>query len=426
MRWKRFFSSCVLAIVFVERALGLPSEGVYLETQRITPDNPAPLEDLGYSLAAADGLLIAGAINSKSATGEDVGSAYVYRQMSDGTWSHVAQLRPEDGQHNDAFGASVGIDDGFAIVGAWGHEHALAGDGATYVFQRITDATWQQVAEFPAPAGSDNFGAEVDMDGPQAVASGSHRVNLGPGPRGTRGFVNIFEQAGPSAWQQTQRIDVGSQLSFVRDVAIDNGTLVVGASHYAQLFGPRTDSVHVYQDSGLGFTLTAELPAPLEPQTGGFGFAVDIDQDRLLIGSPGEATHGAAYVYERDTSGAWNEVARLSTSNFDERYHFGSEVALLGDVALVNSWVGPGSIYDGVVYVFQRDDAGQWIETDILLAPNGYGSFGTSMAIFERELLIGSGVNVPGAVHVYSEVPEPTTAIFAVWVGFGLCWRRRD
>jgi hypothetical protein len=417
MHLKHLFGPCVIAMAIMGQALGAPPAGPYIETQRITPDNPAPLEDLGFSVAANDGLLIAGAINSRDGLGNDVGSAYVYRQMSDGTWDYVARLRPADGGHNDAFGWSVGIDDDFAIVGAWGHEHASSGDGAAYIFHRTTDADWQQVAEFPAPADSDNFSYYTDMDGAQAVVSGSQRINLGPGPRGDRGFVNIFEQSGATTWQHTQRIDVGSQLSRVHDVAIDDGTLVLGASYRTQQFGPSTYAVEIYEDNGVGFTLVDVLPAPAQPQDAWFGFSVDIDQDRLLVGSPREATHGGAYIYERDANGDWNQAARLVASNFSERYHFGSQVALLGDIALVNSWVGPGTIYDGVVYVFQRDDAGQWIETDILPAPNGYGSFGWSVAIFEEQLLMGSGVNVPGAVHVFSRVPEPTSGLYAVWLG---------
>jgi hypothetical protein len=118
-------------------------------------------------------------------------------------------------------------------------------------------------------------------------------------------------------------------------------------------------------------------------------------------------------------------VARLTASDFSERYHFGAEVALVGDLALVNSWVGPGTIYDGVVYVFKRDDAGQWNEIGRLPAPNSFGSFGQSLAIFDEQLLIGSGVNIPGAVHVFSLVPEPNVLLHSAWLAGYLALRRR-
>ena len=49
-----------------------------------------------------------------------------------------------------------------------------------------------------------------------------------------------------------------------------------------------------------------------------FGFSVAISGDRALIGSPRfndpESDSGAAYLYERDGSGMWVEVAKLSPS----------------------------------------------------------------------------------------------------------------
>jgi hypothetical protein len=223
-----------------------------------------------------------------------------------------------------------------------------------------------------------------------------------------RGFVNVFEQTSLTSWTQTQRIDFGTQLSFIHDVDIDNGILAVGASRQATLGGPSTYAVEIFEDSGFGYVPMGIIPSPVGSQVSWFGFSVALDGDRLLVGAPVEATHGAAYIYERNATGDWEEVSRLTASNFNERYHFGSEVALLGDVALITSWVGPGTISDGLVYVFQRAATGEWIEVDRLRPAESHPSFGNSLALVEGQLLVGAGVNAPGAVHIFSRIPEPS------------------
>jgi hypothetical protein len=384
----------------------LPS-GSFVETQAITLDAAWQFEDFGYSLAADGEMFISGAINSKSATGLDVGASYVYGRSSNGTWDQLTKLIPNDGGHNDAFGAGVGIDGDFAIVGAWGHSHPSSGEGAAYIFQRGSDAEWQEVAEFPAAPGSEYFGTHVDVAGGHAVASGTHRNNPAPGPRGRRGFVSVFEPTGPLSWTQTQRIDIGNPLSFVHDVAIGGGTLIVGTSQQATVVETPVHAVEIFEDSAGGFIPTATL-SPLFPQASRFGFSVALDGDRLLVGDPIEAMHGAAYIYERNAIGNWERVARLTASNFSERYHFGSQVALHGDLALINSWVGPANISDGLVYVFQRNAEGEWVEIDQLRPDESDPSFGESLALVDGQLLVGAGLNNPGAVHVFSAVPEPT------------------
>src|SRR4051812_3539207 len=124
---KRSFWRCATLgalVAFAARAFAAPS--AFVETQTITIANADPFEDLGYSMAASNGLLLAGAINSKDASNADVGSAYVYRQQANGSLSQVAQLRPADGAHNDAFGKQVAIDGDNAILAS---SHTRAGFG---------------------------------------------------------------------------------------------------------------------------------------------------------------------------------------------------------------------------------------------------------------------------------------------------------
>jgi hypothetical protein len=123
--------------------------------------------------------------------------------------------------------------------------------------------------------------------------------------------------------------------------------------------------------------------APHESQWDGFGEAVDVHGDVLVVGAsewnqlgPGSVLH----VY-RSSSGEWHEEAQLTAGDRDEfleqaqQYggqRFGTSVALGDGVIAVGA---PGSVqsknpeYKGAVYIFEHmGDA--WVET-ARLVPSG-------------------------------------------------------
>ena len=129
-----------------------------------------------------------------------------------------------------------------------------------------------------------------------------------------------------------------------------------------------------------------------------FGAAVVLDGDRALVGATGEATcganAGAAYVFERDTSGSFVETARLVPEDCASGDLFGRALALSGDRALV---AAGGQVVDphrpNAVYVFERDSTG-WQQAAKLTADpdRTEGSFATAIALDgDRALVTTSG-----------------------------------
>jgi hypothetical protein len=133
----------------------------FLETQTLRIEAPGPYDDLGYSLGAGGGSLIAGAINVQDSLGQDVGAAYVYERNSSGNWIEAGVLQPDDGQHNDAFGWDADAFGQTAIVGVPFHGNS---SGAAYLFANRSAAGWQQVDKLVAPDGEqfELFGLDVD------------------------------------------------------------------------------------------------------------------------------------------------------------------------------------------------------------------------------------------------------------------------
>ena len=149
----------------------------------------------------------------------------------------------------------------------------------------------------------------------------------------------------------------------------------------------------------------------------GFGFAVDIDADRLVVGAPGEFTptrRGAVYVYER-VGGVWGRVAKLQSNEMAPLTSFGHALDLEGDRLLIGA---PGRETEGVAYVFELVD-GRWVQT-ARLSGEGVGSrprFGSSVALRANTAVIG----MPDALDPDGGAPVGAAIVYTRG---GLAWER--
>jgi hypothetical protein len=170
----------------------------------------------------------------------------------------------------------------------------------------------------------------------------------------------------------------------------------------------------------------------------GFGVAVGVWADTIVVGAPGEASAatgvngdesddsapgaGAAYVFERNVdTEEWEQTAYLKASNTDPGDRFGFAVAIRGDVIAVGAEredsgdaanQGDNSaINAGAVYLFERT-GDTWAPTQYLKASNaatGY-FFGANLTMSETALVVGSpgessiGGENSGAAYVFSIV----------------------
>ena len=349
--------------------------------QTLTRSDPRSSGDFGITVDSFDRRLIAGAINAKSEDGLDVGAAYIYEQNDSGNWLPVTELRPNDGQQNDAFGYGVAINGKNALVFS---------SRAIYFYRETSAETWDHVGRFAPQAGIE-FGPHVDLDRSDAVVSGARPVRVGPGPSNWAGFIQIYRING-EGWREFQNISLGNQ--FVNAVAISDERIAVGI----------TSAVQIYEKNDLGVYLrTTTIESPNKEANDWFGLSLSFDGNQLLIGDPTEDGHGVAYIYRKGADSNWDQWARLFPSDLSEA-SFGSDVALEGDVALVSS----STQQNDVVHVFEKDDD-QWSHVSRLTSQ--FYNRGTALSTSNGIGFIGSGANVPGSIDVVSRVPEPTTAL---------------
>lgn len=155
---------------------------------------------------------------------------------------------------------------------------------------------------------------------------------------------------------------------------------------------------------------TAELTAS-DGQSGSYvGTSVAISGNTVVVGAPGissfsEVVPGAAYVYQRPSSGWTNmtQIAKLTASDSGASNGFGYNVAISGDVIVVNSNLAE-------IYVFVKPSGGwtDMTETAILTVP----SVGLApclcgqVAIDGDTIIVGSpldGIGNYGSIEVFSK-----------------------
>jgi choice-of-anchor B domain-containing protein len=141
---------------------------------------------------------------------------------------------------------------------------------------------------------------------------------------------------------------------------------------------------------------------PLSPALTGFGSAVAIAGDEVLVAEPLNATKpGLVYVYRKDRNGTWTEAAQLKASDASNLDRFGRWLAVDGSTLVIGATSRDSS--KGGAYVFQRGGNGAWAEVARLLATDAKAgdALGRSVALSGRFALVGSAGHNGGAGAAY-------------------------
>jgi hypothetical protein len=274
----------------------------------------------------------------------------------------------------------------------------------------------------------DAFGFSVAASGETVAVGVPGEDSDGSGPANddlqASGAVYVLVRDGSRSWVEQAYLKAFNPDGFDffgHSVALSGDTLVVGAPlEDGDGSGPGDNSqdnagaAYVFARDGLGtWTQEAYLKASNNGASDGFGLAVAISGDTIVVGAPAEDSDGsgpanngamgagAAYVFVRDAFGNWTEQAYLKASNADAGDLFGQAVAIAGDTVVVGARGESGDGSDpsnngapvaGAVYVFERDGLGGWSEQAYLKASNVEAGdlFGTAVAISGEVLVIGA------------------------------------
>lgn len=196
---------------------------------------------------------------------------------------------------------------------------------------------------------------------------------------------------------------------FGSAVSMDSDTLVIGAPKEDGDAGISDNSL---TDSGAAYVFVKEngqwvfqayLKASDRDFDAGFGSAVAISGDSIVIGSPQRGLPsggffpdpaGAAYVFVR-TGGIWTQQQKLTGSNTGDSDNFGSAVAIDGNTIAIGAKfeAGAGNTLtdSGAAYVFSRSGT-TWAQDAYLKASNAgaLDEFGSSVAVSGDTIAVGA------------------------------------
>jgi hypothetical protein len=367
-----------------------------------------PSDEFGDAVAIDGDTVVVGAAGAE-VNGNPTGAAYVFVKPATG-WTNMTQtatLIPSD--QAGLFGASVAVSGDTVVIGApWTTVNGDLQEGAVYVYVKPAGG-WTNMTETAKLTGfhidgigEDHVGATVAINGNTIVAGVPNVIPdfraLGQG----EAFVYVEPPGGWTNTTETAALynQVGA-LGFGVSVSISGSTIAVGADGCCSQGQTQVGVAFVFVEPADGWTTTSNFNAAL---TGigvgaddGFGYAVAVAGDTVVVGSPQlwDYEVGAAYVYV-EPPGGWIDMVQTAELYplFTVQGDFGQSVAISGKVVFIGApftWLQHGA--QGAAYGFVEPKTG-WRSTSdyraMLSTPNGYGySFGQSVSISGTTAVVG-------------------------------------
>ena len=281
---------------------------------------------------------IVGAPNQDT-SGVNAGSAYLYKKESNATITKLAKIQANDIQAGDKFGSAVAISGDYMIIGSPYNDTNGSNAGVAYLFKRNSDThnDITQIAKLTASnAGADdNFGLSVAIDGNYAVIGAENEDSNAS----ESGSVYIFKRGSDTNVTEIEKLTASdAQYSeyFGNSVSISNNYILVGAKG--------NNSAYLFKNISDTNTLELKiLNASNEQTDDNFGNSVSINGNYMIVGTKFTDTSGgysgsatdnngeSIYLFKRDTDANITEIAKIQASDTQTGDYFGEDVSISGD-----------------------------------------------------------------------------------------------
>ncbi|MEP6675528.1 MAG: hypothetical protein ABJA78_10240, partial [Ferruginibacter sp.] len=220
------------------------------------------------------------------------------------------------------------------------------------------------------------------------------------------GNWNPLSFVGENTLSPTPRFpsDATSNKRFGKSVSISGNYAIVGAPGDTSGGGTSKGAAYVFFKSNNSWVQQAKLQAADGVAYDGFGSAVSIDGDYLVVGAcfatvAGHYQQGAAYIFNR-TGTSWLQQAKLSASDGVENDNFSTALAISGDNVIISAYLATvgSNTGQGAVYAFKRSGT-SWPFQNKLVAADGMANnfFGMSVAVSGSYAVIGASNATIGA-----------------------------
>lgn len=224
----------------------------------------------------------------------DFGSVFIY-EYNGGQWSYQQELVSDMTYEFQRFGASVAKKDDLIVVGTPRDLTHGNDSGAAYVF-RLIDDEWVMQEKLTWAFAHSYFGTSVLID--------DDRVLISAPRSGNTGRVNVYEHDG-LAWVHIDTIvppDNFGSGRFGERMQLDGDRLYIGTP-YDPTLGSEVGSLYVYETAGDGYAFQQKIEPTTLADPEHFGMHFHAQGDMLVVGQPLDSEFadeaGAAYLYQR-------------------------------------------------------------------------------------------------------------------------------
>lgn len=357
------------------------------------------------------------------------GVVYVYEKIN-GTWTETSLVTAPNAERADGFGAVLALSGNSMFVANRGgavHEYERAGGSWSFA-RTVTDdesAGLDPRCDFNGYCGVDYGIGLATADGWILVGHANvstDRTRLRPRrrqatddvPDEPAGEVVAFERQPDGSWSETQRLQSPASAGadgFGAALAVLGDRLLVGAPGAAGV-GEIDGAGRVFEFTLSGDEWRHSGELSVDPNTDAtFGSPIVTEGDRVVIGAPfNDLAIGAAFAFELDpTSGNWSDALKIQVPEAQEGDSFGAAIAV-SDQAL---WIGAPvtrGLETGIAFVLGDETVEQFRFTEE--ETNNEDSFGHRIAASGNVVAVtAAGLDhQAGGVFVYERGPDGTWA----------------
>ncbi len=221
-----------------------------------------------------------------------------------------------------------------------------------------------------------------------------------------QGAVYVFTRDNTGVWGQTQRIitDENSE-RFGRFAAIDGDTLAISHRDSGDTTPPTGSirGVTMYtRDSSGQWVVSQRISAQIEASARGLGSNIAISGNTMMIQATIDLEGTMVFVYERNSDGEWIQQQELLLDDGNNSFGFGSAITIDGNTAIIGDHQDlTNGFSSGAAWIYTKDASGSWTAQQ-QLQPNA-NSEGDE---------VGSSVALEGDVAVLGGNESDTVYIF--------------
>lgn len=296
---------------------------------------------LQYCCSIDQGCAAFGMYQSKKKDIHTVGNVMIYCEQ-DQNWKFQQLIQSPTSEPGTLFGYSVALKGNTLCIGAPG---ADKNSGRLYIYQ-FKDNKWnlQSIVKPEGIEPGDGFGMSIAILDCKILVGAPYDDIL---DNKDQGSVYVFEHTG-GAWMETERLyasDGMSEDDFGYSITTFGNQCAISA-YNADMDGfVDRGKVFVYQHQADAFRLTAIIHSP-ETMSKGFGYAITMDDDQILVGAPttdilGRENAGKAYLFNRINTKEWVCTKTFSPPTIRAHQYFGWQVSLQNDELAVATFPDP-------------------------------------------------------------------------------------